>query len=113
VAALYYEAHITVEPVFDERRDLLASVAKEYGFKLADLLMKKREDDTETRSSKDSFLTGTDRVLTKLDLRMLYTMRALTSGGFKIWRYKIESIVMDSRCYDFYDILKLNTKAST
>jgi hypothetical protein len=31
---------------------------KPYGFRVADLLLKKRKEDTEYRSSKDSFCTG-------------------------------------------------------
>ena len=58
ISDLYYEAHITIEPVFDDERIFASNLCKPYGFKLADLLMKKRKQDTEERSSSDTFITG-------------------------------------------------------
>lgn len=54
----YLESHITIEPVFDDSLDLVRITAKQYGFKIADLLMKKRSSDTEERSAHDTFMTS-------------------------------------------------------
>ena len=35
---LYLESHVTIEPVFDERREVAAKIAKQFNFRLAELL---------------------------------------------------------------------------
>jgi hypothetical protein len=103
---LYYEAHITIEPVFDERRDRAAMIASIFDFRLADLLMKKREADTEERSSKDTFMTGHSKSRKDIEERTKLAVTALLGEGFKVWRYKIEDTLLDSRTHDFWGLLK-------
>lgn len=38
----YYESHITIEPVFDDKLELASNIAIKYKFKVASLLMQKR-----------------------------------------------------------------------
>lgn len=95
----YYEAHVTVEPVFDERLSLFKEVCKDYKFHVATLLMQKRKNDTEERSKNDSFCTGRGISFTDIKQRMLALVNRLEKEGFKVWRYKIESTLLDSR-YD-------------
>ncbi len=104
-ATLYYEAHITIEPVFDKRRELAAQMAVNGGFRLADLLMKKRESDTEERSSKDTFMTGHSKSYTNIATRTLMMVKQLKAAGFKVWRYKIEDTLMDSRSHDVWGLI--------
>lgn len=99
-ARLYYEAHVTIEPVFDVRLNALKSIAREHGFRVADLFMKKREADSETRSKHDTFMTGHGKNLEDLQHRMSLMIRSAQSAGFQVWRYKIEDAVMDSRHAD-------------
>lgn len=99
-AELYFEAHITIEPVFDERRDVAAKIAQTFNFRLADLLMKKRAAETEQRSDKDTFMTGHSRSLSDITVRITGCVRALQGAGFTVWRYKIEDTVLDSRTKD-------------
>lgn len=40
---MYYESHITVEPVFDERLDRFSELCDGRGFRPAKLMMKKRK----------------------------------------------------------------------
>ena len=47
---LYYEAHITIEPLFDEQIMPVYAIAACHKFRLAELLMKKRSEDTPERS---------------------------------------------------------------
>lgn len=50
----YYEAHVTIEPVFDDRLEELVRIANANHFRVADLLMKKRKDATAVRSDCDT-----------------------------------------------------------
>lgn len=99
-AKLYFEGHVTIEPVFDERRELASTIALKHKFKLADLLMKKREEDTEERSAKDTFMTGHGQSLLNMKIRTIHLVNELKLNGFKVWRYKIEDTIMDSRHKD-------------
>jgi hypothetical protein len=95
----YYEAHVTVEPVFEERLEQFKVICHDYKFHVANLLMQKRKGDTEERSKNDSFCTGRGISMTDTKKRMLALVDRLEKEGFKVWRYKIESTLMDSR-YD-------------
>lgn len=92
---LYLEAHVTISPVFDEERERAAALAKEHGFKLAHLVMLKRGPDVP--SPRDTFMTGHSKSVDDLAMRMQTLVRVLVAAGFKVWRYKIESCVLDSR----------------
>jgi len=95
----YYEAHVTVEPVFEERLEEFKIICHDYKFRVANLLMQKRSADTEERSKNDSFCTGRGISYTDIRKRMLILVDRLEKEGFKVWRYKIESTLLDSR-YD-------------
>lgn len=100
ISRLYYEAHITIEPVFDAARDRAAEIAKASGFKLAHLLMQKRKDDTAERSKHDTFMTGHGKAYHDLCGRLVICVHSLHAAGFKVWRYKIEDTLIDSRTQD-------------
>lgn len=104
-AKLYYEAHVTIEPVFNERRAQAAELASSQGFRLADLLMKKRQQDTEVRSKNDTFMTGHSKELSDITARLSRLVVSLQAEGFAVWRYKIEDTVMDSRSRDELGLL--------
>ncbi len=95
----YYEAHVTVEPVFEDRLAQFKIVCHDYKFHVANLLMQKRKGDTEERSKNDAFCTGRGISYTDIKTRMLTLVDRLEKEGFKVWRYKIESTLLDSR-YD-------------
>lgn len=105
----YYEAHITVEPVFDEGLERFKLICKDYKFRVANLLMQRRPTDTEERSKNDSFCTGRGISYTDIRVRMLELVKRLEQEGFKIWRYKIEATLMDSRYDDKEHILDKET----
>lgn len=102
---LYFECHITIEPVFDERLDQLKMICRHFNFKVADLLMQKRENDTVERSKNDTFVTGHSTFYHEIEERMRNLLTSLKLSRFKIWRYKIEQVVIDSRTSDDYNIL--------
>lgn len=93
---IYYEAHITIEPTFDQKLDLFKVICEDYGFKVAELLMKKRKDDTLERSSLDSFCTGRSKSYDDLNSRMMNLVEKL-QPHFKVWRYKLEATLLDVR----------------
>ena len=102
---LYYEAHVTIEPVFDADRDFAASIARPFKFKLADLLMRKRSEDTEERSKNDTFMTGHSTDYEDIKQRTISLVKQLQSYGYKVWRYKIEDTICDSRSEDVFGLL--------
>jgi|SRR6478609_1449828 len=98
--SLYYESHVTFEPVFDERLELLRRLCDVNEFRVAELLMQKRPDDTPERSKYDTFCSGRDEDATKLTTRMLSLVASAQGMGFKVWRYKIENVILDSKIDD-------------
>lgn len=99
----YYEAHVTIEPVFEERLERFKTLCADYKFHVASLLMQKRKTDTPERSANDSFCTGRSTSYSDLEGRMLALVQLLRAQSFEVWRYKIESTMLDSR----YDDSKL------
>lgn len=110
MTALYYESHVTIEPVFDDRLDRFRELVKIDDFRAADLLMQKRLEDTPERSKYDTFCTGRSSDLNHLREHMISLVKRLQAEGFTVWRYKIEDTLMDSR-YD--DVLSLLSKKET
>ncbi len=92
---MYYESHITVEPVFEERLDKFTELCAARGFRPAKLLMQKRAADTPERSRHDSFCTGRGKTEDELAERMHNLVRDLQEAGFSVWRYKIEHVILD------------------
>jgi len=110
--SLYYESHITVEPVFDDRLELFREICKAFGFKVADLLMQKRKVDTPERSVYDTFCTGRHRDYKEIYHRMRGLIATLQRNGYEVWRYKIEDAILDSRYDDVLGVLD-DSKACT
>jgi hypothetical protein len=105
---LYYESHITIEPVFedDPRRKALEKVAKDNQFKIAELLMRKRASDRAVKSRDDTFLTGHGKFQMETYNSTMRCVKDLRAAGFKVLRYKVEGCFVDSRNADIWDLLK-------
>lgn len=93
----YYECHVTIEPVFDERLESFNNVCQRHGFRVAKLLMKTREVDKFERSPYDSFCTSRSSSFDEMKQRMIALINDLIEHDFKVWRYKIEDTLLDSR----------------
>lgn len=93
----YYESHITIEPVFEERLELFSSLAKANKFQAAKLLMQKTRSELPVRSNKDSFCTGHAASYEDLHNRMVKLTNELREAGFEVWRAKIEGILFDEK----------------
>ena len=104
--ALYYESHVTIEPVDEDGRAKIEEIIKPSGFKLAKLLMQKRNVDTPERSKYDTFCTGHSTDVQDIMNMMVGCIWCLQQAGFKVWRYKIESVIIDSRNEDSLNLLK-------
>ncbi len=93
---LYFECHVTIDPVFDERRAIASAIAQCYKFKLAKLIMEKGGE--LKQSELDTFMTGHGQDYKDLEERMVSLIEHLNRGGmFKVRRYKIENTLLDSR----------------
>ena len=92
-----FECHITIEPVFDKDLRLVTAIADKHGFRVADLLMKKRREDTPERSSWDTFMTARSSSYDVVHRMMMLCVEELLSLSFKVWRRKIELILLDER----------------
>jgi hypothetical protein len=102
---LYYECHITIEPVFDERlREFKRIAGREY-FRVANLLMKRSNEDPEQPSQIDSFCTARSNDWDTIVARMLRVIEHLKENNFKVLRYKIEDTLIDSRINDEYGVI--------
>lgn len=112
VALLYFESHITIEPVFDEQREKAAKIAHEHGFRLAELLMKKRRKDIAKRSMHDTFMTSHSTQFNDIKNRTIACIQELKANNFKIWRYKIEDTILDSKINDPYKLINHATNTN-
>lgn len=98
---MYYEAHITCEPMFDEHEhERFRQLCIEAHAKPAALFLRGRSRDTLQRSDIDSFAT-----IRTTDLDMMYELlkacvRHLQNNGVKVWRYKVEKTLIDSKYGD-------------
>ena len=86
---LYFEAHVTIDPV-DEEGDL-RQLARARGFRLAELLMKKTLD----KSRLDDFMTGRGKDYDDLLDRTQSLVEDLTQAGYNVRRYKLENTLLD------------------
>lgn len=94
---LYFEAHVTVEPVSDHRFKEFEALCKPHQFRVAELFMRKRKDGNLLRSPYDSFCTGRSGNYSDLYTRMQQVVKACQEAGIKVWRYKIENTLLDVR----------------
>ncbi len=94
---LYFEAHVTIEPVMDEiRLEKLKAVADRCGFRVADLMMVKRKE-TPKRSPYDTFCTTRSKDYDDIVSRVEELIYSIVPMGYKVWRYKIENTLVDVR----------------
>lgn len=104
-ARLYFEAHVTIDPVFDHERELVEKIAQPHGFRLAKLIMRKREADAERPAQDDTFMTGHGKRRVDIQYRTRMLVEQLRAAGFRVRRYKIEDTVLDSRTEDELKLL--------
>lgn len=87
---LYFEAHITIDPVTDVQLERFKFICAKYDFRVAELLMKKGP------STIDSFCTGRGKNYKNLRKKTEELVTELRNH-FKVRRYKIENTLLDLR----------------
>lgn len=97
---LYFESHVTIEPVFGDRLSELKCIATQQGFRVADLIMKKGVGETPTPNQEDTFCTGRSKDWNTMKGKTYLFVTILQECGFKVYRYKIENTLLDSRVED-------------
>lgn len=110
---LYYECHVTIDPIFGEELNLAKIISKQWGFKVAELLMQKRKEDTPERSKYDTFMTGHAKNYEDLCRRMTCLIGALEVEGYVIRRAKIEDTLFDTKHGDTLEELSGATITSS
>ena len=102
---LYYEVHVTIEPVFGKDLDIVENIATCHGFKVADLLMLRNREATEERSNKDTFMTTRGKSFDDCVKRTCNLIGELQDNGVKVWRYKLEDTLFDSKIEDILGLI--------
>jgi len=92
---LYFECHISLEPVEPEFDEMLKSVAHAFGFRVAKFLMKKADS-----LEPDDFLTTRGREYADVEQRMNDCVFILEQMGFIVKRSKIEDTLYDTKWAD-------------
>lgn len=95
IPPLYYECHITVDPIDSDRLDVFDNLAQGNGFRRARLLMVK--DGVEQPANRDTFVSAKNVSYKPLHDSMMNYLEALGHFGFKVRRYKIEAVIIDSK----------------
>jgi hypothetical protein len=98
---IYYEAHVTFEPIFDEDTlEIAKNLAASAGYKVADLYMLNHE-----ASRKDTFMTKHSKDYDALATSIILVVDLFKDISVECLRYKIESVVLDSRYEDKYKLI--------
>lgn len=93
---MYYECHVTIDPVLDEENlSDLKDLARAHGFRVAKLITRKGEP-----SQDDSFMSSSDSRLEMLIEGLNGLLQNLQILDFvKVRRYKIEKIIFDTKVH--------------
>lgn len=100
---LYYESHVTIDPIHENDKTDYDTIAAKYGFKLSKLFMRKDGKDEPHRD--DSFMSARSMNQYELVNRMTNLIKQLQGYGMHVRRYKIEQALMDSKHVDVMGLL--------
>lgn len=87
---LYFEAHITIEPVTPTQKVTVGTIGQMHGFRMATFLLKKG-----SQAVPDDFFTGRGTDYDALYEKTLYLVDYLQKMGVTVKRYKIENTLLD------------------
>lgn len=106
IAKHYYEAHVTIDPIPNQRSlNKVQAITERYNFRIASLLMVKGGE--RTPSTTDAFMTAHSKSLDDIKFKIMGLVTDLQRAGFVVRRYKIEDIVLDSRINDELSLLEV------
>lgn len=89
---LYFEVHVTLDPVFEHRRERAETIARAYGFRLAKLTKANGGEHTD-----DAFMTGRGTDYEVMRKTTCDLVGFLKREGFNVRRYKLENTLVDSK----------------
>ena len=92
---LYFESHITTDPVFGDALTTFRQVAQKTSFRVADLVLMKPGLDE--KHVGDIFMSTRSTDYTDIHDRTLKCVALLQQCGFNVRRYKIENTLIDKR----------------
>lgn len=99
---MYYEAHVTIDPVEDDLQlAQLKNLAEACQFRVAKLLLRKGRGP----STDDAFMTSRSDDWEEIKFNTRILVRNLRRAGFGVRRYKIEDTLMDSKIEDQMGLL--------
>ncbi len=90
---LYYECHVTTEPVVGERLIELEKLAALYTFRVANLVMLEKD----TPNQRDAFCSARSLSLFILENLMMHFVETLKRNDFTVFRYKLEATLFDTK----------------
>lgn len=93
---LYYESHITIDPVYEDGLEKFKEISAKYNFTVTKL---------KTTSTIDAFCTSRSKDYTQVVNDTICLVEALLDNGFHVCRYKIEDTIVDSQIEDRYGLL--------
>jgi hypothetical protein len=93
---LYFECHVTIDPVFADRLAMFESLCKQFQFRVAKLIMVKGF----APSDQDSFCTARSKNYDELFDRMWGLHEVLKDYGFVVRRMKIEDTLFDTKALE-------------
>lgn len=100
---LYFETHVTVDPLTEEQQHLADAVLTSFGFKRAELVMLK--DNTVSPHYGDAFYSSRHYGMRSARQSVAAAVGWFTGMGIRVRRYKIEFTIMDSRIEDQMNLL--------
>ena len=102
ISRLYYEAHVTIEPLTDETRPVVENLCSRLGFKIAEFLMQRAAPGQEDVPANDpnSFTSARDVSSQKIGQRVRALVLCLRAMGVEVRRYKIEDTMLDTKHED-------------
>src|SRR6185369_9095163 len=96
---LYFECHVTIDPLNGKRLKLFTEICKPLNFRVADLVMIK-SNGKDKPSDRDSFCTSRSKDFNDLNDRMVSLITECKKNSIKVRRYKIEDTILDSKYGD-------------
>lgn len=107
---LYYEVHVTTDPVPESLRNVFLGICERHGFRIASLLMEKPGEGLVSYDG-DAFCTARSRYYSEAENRMVALMLDLDKAGIVLRRYKIEDTLLDSRVENKFGVKLRDPKA--
>lgn len=102
-----FESHITLDPkqLTTEDRKNIEAKSKVYRFHAGDISLDRDSVDAWMNLEKAYFVTGHGLTYSNIEVRTKNLVIALQYAGYKVLRYKIEDILVDSKIADEWHIL--------